>query len=114
VHRIILVEDEPMILMMLEDMLTDLGHQVVGSALRLADGVRLAEAALFDLAVIDVNLGNETSGPIVTILRRREIPFIVATAYPREVLASEYVDAVLLRKPFMIADLLEAISLTLI
>ena len=55
-RRVLVVEDEVMIAMLLEDMLADLGHEVVGPATRLEDGLELASSAEFDLAVLDVNL----------------------------------------------------------
>ena len=78
---ILVEEDEPLVAMMVEDMLADLGCIVVGPAMQLAEGLRLAETAEFDAAVLDVNLNGGRSFPIADMLKDRGIPFLFATGY---------------------------------
>jgi DNA-binding response OmpR family regulator len=74
---ILLVEDEPLVLMDLEIAAEDVGCGYL-SARRLDEAVALAEDAEIDTAVLDVNLGGgDTCLPVVAILRRRGVPFIL-------------------------------------
>jgi DNA-binding response OmpR family regulator len=78
---ILLVEDEPMIAFALEDMVIDLGYEVVGPAFRLSEALALAAEARFDAAILDVNLNDEPSYPVADLLVTRGIPFLFATGY---------------------------------
>jgi CheY-like chemotaxis protein len=80
-RRILLVEDEPMIAFALEDMVLELGYEVVGPAHRLSEALALVASAKFDAAVLDVNLNEEPSFPVADLLRKRGIPFLFATGY---------------------------------
>ncbi|WP_423605246.1 response regulator [Sphingomonas sp. MS122] len=77
--RILIVDDEPLIAMMLEDILGDLGYAVVGPALEVGEAEALAREAAIDAAILDVNLGNRTSHSVAELLRERQIPFVVAS-----------------------------------
>jgi DNA-binding response OmpR family regulator len=81
VRRILLVEDEPMIAFALEDMVLELGFDVVGPAHRLSEALALAADAEVDAAVLDVNLNDVPSFPVADLLRERGIPFLFATGY---------------------------------
>jgi DNA-binding response OmpR family regulator len=111
-RRILVVEDEVMIAMLMEDMLADLGHVVVGPATRLEEGLELASNADFDMAVLDVNLNGRHSRPIADILNRRGLPFLLATGYGTaepdaiEGLSTDHI----LKKPFTPEDLSIAIA----
>jgi DNA-binding response OmpR family regulator len=107
--RILVVEDEMTIAMMLEDMLAELGHEVVAVASRLPQARSLAESSDIDLAILDVNLGGEASFPAAHILQARHVPFFFATGYGATGIATEFADAVSLKKPYLIEHLREAI-----
>jgi CheY-like chemotaxis protein len=79
--KILVVEDEPLIAMALEEMLTDLGCTVVGPALSLERGMRLATDESIDGAILDVNLGGETVFPLADLLAQRDVPFVYVTGY---------------------------------
>lgn len=108
--RILVVEDEVLIALMLEDYLSELGHEVIGPAMRLRPGLVIAEGEELDLAILDVNLAGETSMPIAAALMRRRIPFMFATAYGRQGLTDEFKERVVLQKPFTLQELSEAIE----
>lgn len=108
--RILVVEDEVLIALMLEDYLSELGHEVVGPATRLKPALAIAEGDELDLAILDVNLAGETSLPIAVALMRRRIPFMFATAYGRQGLTDEFKECVVLQKPFTLKELNEAIN----
>lgn len=73
-QRVLVVEDEYLIAVNTEDMLTDLGYRVVGPALTLKDGLKAAERGGFDVALLDVNLTEGTSRPIAEMLQERACP----------------------------------------
>jgi len=79
--RVLLVEDEAVIAFALEDMLVDLGVEVVGPALRLDEAVELAATATLDAAILDVNLNEQRSYAVADELARRGIRFLFATGY---------------------------------
>jgi DNA-binding response OmpR family regulator len=82
--RVLVVEDEPLIAMLLEDMLDDLGCAVVGPALNVPDAEALAREGAIDLAILDVNLGNRTSHSVAALLQARGIPFVIASGNDQE------------------------------
>jgi CheY-like chemotaxis protein len=104
--RVLIVEDELMIRMLLEGMLTDLGHSVAAEAGGLDEAMELAKQAEFDLAVLDVNLNGTPVTPVVEILVERGVPFIFASGYGQRGLPEAYRTAPILQKPFQ-ADALE-------
>ena len=71
--RVLVVEDEMMVSMLIEDMLTDLGCTVIGPASRLDEAFDLARAADVDCAVLDVNLTNNSRAiaPLKTVAATR-------------------------------------------
>lgn len=77
--RILVVEDEPLIAMMVEDMLAELGA-VIGPAGSLAEALLLAEEQI-DAALLDVNLEGERVYPVAERLTVRGVPFVIATGY---------------------------------
>jgi DNA-binding response OmpR family regulator len=79
--RILLVEDEPIIALMLEDMLGDMGIEVVGPASTLEQALVFADDPALDAAILDVNLNGQQSHPVAERLKARGIPFLFATGY---------------------------------
>ena len=79
--RVLVIEDEIMIAMMIQDMLDDLGMEVVGPAFDAPTAFRLASADDLDFALLDVNLAGETSFSAADVLQRRAIPFAFLTGY---------------------------------
>ena len=107
--RILVVDDEPLIAMLLEDILGDLGCVVVGPALEVGEAEALAREAALDAAILDVHLGKETCHSIAELLRERQIPFVVASG-------DEEASAVPgssgpLSKPFVLAAVETALTL---
>ncbi len=103
--RILVVEDEMMVSMLIEDMLTDLGCSVVGPAARLDEAIALATTAQIDCAVLDVNLGGQPIFPLADILRERGHPFAFATGYGDAGLRDIDKGTPVLQKPFREGDL---------
>ena len=100
--RLLLVEDEAMVAMMIEDMLSDLGCVVVGVAGTVSKGLDFADRQdlLLDGALLDVNLGGETVYPVAEALAARGVPFIFSTGYSVAGIQTRYSDVPILAKPY--------------
>lgn len=112
--RLLVVEDEAMIAMMLEDMLDTFGCVVVDVAGTLSKGLDLVANTTLDLdgAILDVNLGGEPVYPVAEQLAARGVPFIFCTGYGIKGLASNFAHVPTLAKPYMreeLQDLLVAV-----
>ena len=103
--RVLVVEDEMMVSMLIEDMLSELGCQVVGPASRLDEALALAKDADIDCAVLDVNLGGQPIFPVADLLRERGCPFAFATGYGDAGLREVDRGSPVLQKPFREGDL---------
>ena len=100
VMRVLIAEDEAVVALDLSVMVEDLGHDVIGPAYSLDQGLALARASPKpDFAVLDVNLKDDVSLPIADILMERDVPFIFLSGYQKEFLPSAYVSIPLLAKP---------------
>jgi DNA-binding NtrC family response regulator len=100
--RVLVVEDETLVAMLLEDMIRDLGGVIVGSASRVGralDAVS-AHAGEIDLAVLDVNLCGEEVFPVASALSERAVPFAFSTGYGNSGLPAAWRAYPTLQKPF--------------
>ena len=98
--RLIVIDDEPLIAMDLESILTGAGCDVVGIASTLAQAKALVASAECDAALVDVNLSGHSVEELAATLATRSIPFAFVTGHGREALPHGFQDAVLVRKPF--------------
>ena len=105
--RMLLVEDEALIALMLEDMVEGMGCAVTGMAPRVGLGVSMAESGEFDVAILDVNVAGENVEPVAERLAARGIPFIFATGYGEAGVPLRFRDRPVVAKPFR-SDQLEA------
>ena len=80
-RRVLVVEDEALIAMLVEDILLDAGAVVAGPAGSAAEALALLAGATPDAAVVDMNLGDHTSEPVTKALAARGVPFVLATGY---------------------------------
>ena len=108
--RILVVEDESVIAMLIESMLGEFGFEVAGSAWRVEQAKQLAETGAFDAAVLDVNLHGELSYPVAEVLQSRGIPFVYTTGYGSAALPGADYGAPVLQKPFEDEDLAAALA----
>lgn len=109
-RRVLVVEDEMTIAFLIEDMLVDLGCEVVKVAMRLSEAIDAAERLDLDLAILDINLDGLRSFPVADILARRKIPFVFATGYGSAGVDEAYRTAPVLSKPFVSRDLRDVIG----
>lgn len=103
--RVLLVEDENLIALLLEDMLTDLGHTVIGPVARLNKALEIAQREALDAAILDVNINGGDTYPVAEALAARDIPFFFSTGYGKNSLRTPYHDHPTLQKPFQQDDL---------
>ncbi|GLR48766.1 response regulator [Sphingomonas astaxanthinifaciens] len=101
-RAILVVEDEPLIAMMLEDFLETLGHRIVASCDNLPDAIVQCREGEFDLAILDVNLKGELVWPAAEALKERGLPFVIASGGHVEPPPAVFADAPLLEKPYTI------------
>lgn len=99
-QRILVVEDEMLIVMALEDMLGDLGCESIAAAASIEQAIALIDSKPFDAALLDVNLNGEDSSPIADELVARGIPFVVSTGNISQNIGAAFRGRPLLKKPF--------------
>jgi CheY-like chemotaxis protein len=102
--RVLIIEDEPVIALDLENLVTELGHKVVGTAATRDEAVAKALAERPGLVLADINLGEGGSGidAVAEILHSFDIPVIFITAYPEKLLTGERPEPTyLIAKPFL-------------
>ena len=104
-RRILVVEDEMLIGMLLEDMLTDMGYVVVGLVSRVNEALAAVQRETFDFAILDVHLNGQAVFPVAEALIERGIPFVFATGYGERGLPDQYRSRPILQKPFARDDL---------
>jgi CheY-like chemotaxis protein len=108
--RVLVVEDEMMIRMLLQDMLDDLGHTLAGEAGAIDEALALARQAEFDIAILDVNLNGQPISPVVEVLVERGLPFVFATGYGQRGVPEPYRMIPTLQKPFQAEALAHALA----
>lgn len=108
--RVLVVEDEPFISMLLSDMLEELGFDIAAAFAHVAETRDYLSAAEIDIALLDVNLGGEKIDPIADLLAARGCPFIFTTGYGRSGVPENFADRPVLPKPFQLRDLANAID----
>ena len=104
-RRVLVVEDEMLVLMMIEDMLADLGCKSVISAATVDKALALIKAQVFDVALLDVNLNGSDSHPVAEALSACGVPFVYSTGNTSQSLRDGYSDRPVLKKPFKYEEL---------
>ncbi len=109
-RRVLLVEDEVLVAMLLEDVLRDAGCAVVGPVGRLSDAVAAARDEQIDAALLDVNLAGQKVFPAAAILAGRGVPFLLLTGYGGTALPPDAPPWPVCAKPFRPSELVERLS----
>ena len=107
--RVLVVEDEMTVAMLIEDMVSELAYEVAAVVPRLEDAMRLVDSEIFDIAVLDVHLNGKTVFAFAEELEERDIPFLFATAYGPHAIPAKFQDHAVLRKPFGPVELRRAL-----
>jgi len=106
--RILVVEEEPSVAIMLDEALSDFGYHVLGPVENLKAAVYLAEMEHIDAAVVDSNIDGRIAEAVTDKLMERGIPFVFVDSHTR-IFSSPYCAMPLLKRPFTADDLHRAI-----
>ena len=98
-NRIMIVEDEALVAMILGDSLVELGFSVVGPFSRATDAMAAVRDEEVDAAILDINLGGELVYPVAHLLADRRVPFMFITGYGMESIDPRFADVPVLQKP---------------
>ena len=108
--RVLIVDDEPIIAMDLELLLLDAGYEIAGVTGRIAKALSLVEIEIIDVAILDANLGGETSAPVADALSARGVPFLVWSGYDAHQLPPVLRGAPSLRKPASSTQIIQTVN----
>ena len=110
--KVLVLEDETLVSMMVEDMLLDLGCEVVGPFAKLDQALAFLDGGdgQIDAALLDVNLGGVRSFPMAEALAGKGVPFVFTTGYDESGLPDIWRGRPTLRKPFMMGEMAEALK----
>jgi CheY-like chemotaxis protein len=109
-RRVLVVEDEMLVLIMIEDMLADLGCMSVTSAATVDKALTLINGQAFDIALLDVNLNGHDSHQVAEALSARGAPFIYSTGNTGQSSRDDYSDRPVLKKPFKYEELIAILT----
>jgi DNA-binding response OmpR family regulator len=112
-RRILIVEDEAMVALLIEQVLVDAGATVLGPAHSVVNALALLGANMPDAAVLDMNLTGDSAAPVIRLLSARGTPFIVVTGYGDDNKAFGLPDVPVLAKPFDPDDMVAALATVL-
>jgi two-component SAPR family response regulator len=107
--RVLVVEDEMAVAMLIEDMVTELAYEIAAIVPRLEDAMQYREAENFDLAILDVHLNGKMVFPFAAELEERDVPFLFVTAYGPRGVPEKFRHHHILQKPFGPVELRRAL-----
>ena len=108
-RRVLVVEDEALVAMLLETILEDMGCVAVGPAATVDEGLRMAADEAVDAALLDVNVAGRQVFPVAHALKDRGVPFVFSTGYGEGGLPDEWRGQPTLQKPFTEAAVRDAL-----
>jgi PAS domain S-box-containing protein len=97
--RVLVVEDEALVGIMIQECLTELGFQIVGPVCTASDALQVAKDGDFDAAILDINLGDGMVYQVAEILAWRHVPFVFVTGYDADSIDSRFRGIPVLQKP---------------
>jgi CheY-like chemotaxis protein len=109
-RQVLVVEDELLVLMMIEDMLADLGCESVTAAPTVDKALALIDAQFFDAAMLDMNLNGNSSHSLAEALVTRGVPFVYSTGNNGHEMGDGVHDQPALKKPFKYEELVEILT----
>lgn len=113
-RSILIIEDEMLILMMIEDMLADLGCKSISVASKIGQAITLIDGQAFDAAMVDLNLSGVESYPIADALMAHDVPYFFSTGNSVTNIKDGYRDQDVLKKPFTFDQLSNMLSRSLL
>lgn len=102
---ILIIEDSPVIALATEEMIRAFGYVPAGPAGNMAAALEYAENAKIDAAIVDLNIRGTKTFALFSILKRRNIPFLIISGYADWKMPDEWADRPRLQKPFSEAQL---------
>jgi CheY-like chemotaxis protein len=112
-RRVFVVEDEWLIQVLIEDALGELGCSVSDTAARLDEALAKAATVACDVAVLEVNLNDQSTYSVAAALQARGVPFVFATGYDAAGLGADYPHVPVVHKPFGTRELAQALATAL-
>ena len=112
-RRVLVVEDEALVSLMIAELLTEAGCEVIGPASTTDSALALIEQEVIDCAVLDVKLLDGQVFPVADTLAARGVPFVFATGYHAEAIGARYAGVPRIEKVYDNAQLLDAVSVIL-
>jgi CheY-like chemotaxis protein len=109
-RRCLVVEDEMLVLIMIEDILADMGCESVIAAATINQALALIDGQIFDLAMLDMNLNGNQTYAVADALAVRGVPFVFSTGYSGHDIRDGYRDRPVLKKPFRDKELTEILT----
>jgi CheY-like chemotaxis protein len=109
-HRILIVEDESLIAVALESMLSEIGYDVVGTVAQVSPALEVIGREQIDGAILDVNLGSQRVDAIADVLAARACPFVFMTGCDVSEVPARHAGHAVLQKPFRLEKLLSALQ----
>ena len=104
-RNILIVEDEMLIALDIEQMLIELGHNIVALCTRVPAALVVAGRDRIDFAILDINVAGVPSFSVARVLRARSVPFLFLSGYGARGLVAEFTRSLVLSKPFNKSDL---------
>jgi CheY-like chemotaxis protein len=105
VARVLILDDEPLIAMLLHNWLEELGYEPIGPVNTVAQAVAVVENDRPDAAILDVSLHKTDCYPVADVLKARNIPFVFGTGRDEQTIAPRHADVPMLCKPYDISAL---------
>jgi two-component sensor histidine kinase/DNA-binding response OmpR family regulator len=109
-RKVLVVEDEAIIGMLTSELVSEMGHVVLGPCRNLEEGIKVAGGSELDGAILDVNLGGELVFPLARLLAEREVPMVFLTGYDRSTVEQGFEKFPVLQKPVPAGELSKALS----
>src|SRR3984893_16910440 len=105
--RVLIVEDELMIRMLLADMVGELGYTIAAEAAQIEEALEAARNTAFDIAILDVHLNGRPISPVSDALAERGRPFIFVTGYSDPAVAELHANRTVLKTPFQLGSAIQ-------
>ena len=109
-HRILLVEDSPVVGPFTADMLIDLGYEVIGPAPNMAAAREMIDGERFDAAIMDIHIRGERVFPLCEALEEKDLPFVLTSGYADWSMPDKWQDRPRLQKPYTLDDVRGALG----
>jgi len=111
IKTILIVEDDPFIALDLQDIFEDAGFKVLGPVAQLGAAMEISQDVTIDVAMLDYNLGHETSIPLAVVLEEREIPYLFLTGQISKVVLNRLKESrKVISKPFDPENLVKSVE----